>query len=187
MRLLPLIGIAASSLLLASPALLAQSPEQVTKSQEQLMNSGPSTTSIPMPDATHIPIVFGKDIKWKGDPAKEQTAALFGAEDQPGIYGILIKWNPGANSQPHFHSTVRYIYVVSGTWWVSSSNTYDKSKMYPVPAGSFVTDVPKTVHWDGAKAETGSCILLLVGVGPMVTTRLTQKDPSSNVYSLPSK
>jgi len=180
MRLSPLIGIAASSLLLASPVLRAES-------LEQLMTSGPTTTSIPLPDPGHIPIVFGKDIKWKGDPTKEQTAALFGAEDQPGIYGVLIKWNPGANSQPHFHSTVRYIYVVSGTWWVSSSNTYDKSKMYPVPAGSFVTDVPKTVHWDGAKAETGPCILLLVGIGPMVTTRLVQKDPNSPMYSLPAK
>jgi len=175
MRRQALLGLAASGLMLAMPVM--------AETQEQLLGSGPPATSIPMPDPTHIPIVFGKDIQWRGDPRGEQTAPLFGAEDQPGPYGVLIKWNPGGNSKPHFHSTVRYIYVVSGTWWVSSSTTYDRSKMYPVPAGSFLTDVAQTVHWDGAKAETGPCILLLVGIGPMVTTRLTQKDPNSPVFT----
>lgn len=178
MRLSSMIGLAASGLLLASPIF--------AETQEELMTAGPRATQISMPDPTHIPIVFPKDIKWKGDPKTEETAALFGAEDQPGIYGILIRWAPGANSKPHFHSTVRYIYVVTGTWWVSSSTTYDKSKMYPVPAGSFVTDVPNTVHWDGAKEGDTPCILLLVGVGPMVTTRLEQKDPNSNVFTQPA-
>ena len=30
----------------------------------------------------------------------------------------------------------------------------------------------------GAKAETGPCILMLVGEGPMTTTRYVPKDPS---------
>ena len=35
---------------------------------------------------------------------------------------------------------------------MSSSNVYDESKMYPLPAGTFATDVAGTVHYDGAKA-----------------------------------
>jgi quercetin dioxygenase-like cupin family protein len=151
---------------------------------EALTHSAPITTAIPMPDPTHIPIVFGKDIKWKNG---EGESRLFGDPNKPGIYGVLIKWLPGHNSRPHFHSTDRYIYVVSGTWWVSSSTTYDKSKMYPVPAGSFVTDIANTVHWDGAKESTGPCILLLVGEGPMHTTQLLQTDPKSPVFTLPGK
>jgi quercetin dioxygenase-like cupin family protein len=180
MRLSSLIGLAALSLLLASPLIRAETIDQ-------LMSSGPPTTSIAMPDPTHIPIVFGKDIQWKGDPKGEQIAYLFGKEDQPGIYGVLIKWNPGANSKPHSHSRPRYIYVVAGTWWVNSSTTYDKSKMYPVPAGSFVQDIPDTIHWDGAKEGTTPCIILLVGEGPMVTTRLVQKDPNSPVFTPDTK
>jgi hypothetical protein len=57
--------------------------------------------------------------------------------------------------------------------------------LYPVPAGSFVTDIPNTIHWDGAKEGTEPCILLLVGVGPMVTTGYTQKDPNSPVFTPP--
>jgi hypothetical protein len=53
--------------------------------------------------------------------------------------------------------------------------------MYPVPAGSFVTDVKDAVHWDGAKSETGTCILLLVGEGPMHNTRYVPADPSKDI------
>jgi len=155
--------------LIATPAL--------AETQEQLLNQGPPKTSQPLPDPSHIPMIFGKDIPWKGENG-ERSATLFGDPSKPGIYGVLIKWEPGHNSRPHFHSTDRYIYVVSGSWWVSSSTHYDPSKMYPIPAGTFVTDIKNTIHWDGAKAETGPCILLLVGEGPMVSGRYVPKDAS---------
>jgi hypothetical protein len=162
--------ILAAALLLAAPAF--------AETQEQLLTQGPPATSQPLPDPSHIPMVFGKDIPWKGKEG-EHSAALFGDSSKPGIYGVLIKWDPGHNSQPHFHSTDRYAYVVSGTWWVSSSTHYDPSKMYPIPAGTFVTDLKNTIHWDGARAETGPCVLMLVGEGPMVSTRYVPKDPTA--------
>ena len=165
------IVLAAASLLLAAPA--------VAETQEQLLNQGPPKTSQPLPDPSHIPIIFGKDIPWKGKDG-EHSAALFGNPEKPGIYGVLIKWDPGHNSKPHFHSTDRYIYVVSGSWWVSSSTHYDPSKMYPIPAGSYVQDIQNTIHWDGAKAETGPCILLLVGEGPMHSTRYVPKNAAKD-------
>lgn len=174
-------GMAALLGCLFAGASLAAAPANDT---DALTHSGPITTSIPLPDPTHIPIVFGKDIKWKNG---EGESRLFGDSSKPGIYGVLIKWLPGHNSRPHFHSTDRYIYVVSGTWWVSASTTYDKSKMYPIPAGSFVTDIANTVHWDGAKESTGPCLLLLVGEGPMHTTSLVQTDPKSPVFTMPKR
>lgn len=181
MSTLPKAAVAALlGLLLVRTALAAPPPNDT----EALTHSGPITTSIPLPDPTHIPIVFGKDIQWKNG---EGESLLFGDPNKPGIYGVLIKWLPGHNSKPHFHSTDRYIYVVSGTWWVSSSNTYDRSKMYPIPAGSFVTDIANTVHWDGAKKSTGPCLLMLVGEGPMHTTPLVQADPKSPLFTLPRK
>ena len=79
--------IAALSLLglMATPAL--------AESQEQLLNQGPPKTSQPLPDPTHIPMVFGKDIPWKGENG-EHTAALFGDPAKPGIYnGTIIRLN----------------------------------------------------------------------------------------------
>lgn len=146
------------------------------ESQQQLLTQGP-TSKMPLPDPGHIPLVFGKDIPWKGGEGS-QSATLFGDPNKPGIYGVLIRWMPGHNSTPHSHSTPRYAYVVSGTWWVSSSTHYDPSKMYPVPAGTYVTDVPGTIHWDGAKSETGPAILMLVGEGPVQSVRYVPKDPS---------
>ena len=73
----------------------------------------------PPPDAGHIPFTLPKDIKWTGDPARQQTAVLYGDQSKEGPYGVLFKWAPGAISRPHFHDQTRWINVVSGTWWVS--------------------------------------------------------------------
>jgi len=181
MKILHRLGIAAlSAFLLLGPALAATIPNNT----DALTHSGPMTTSIPLPDPTHIPIVFGRNMKWKNG---EGDVLLFGNPDKPGIYGVLIKWLPGHNSKPHFHSTDRYVYVVSGTWWVGASTTYDTSRMYPIPAGSFVTDIANTVHWDGAKESTGPCLLMLVGEGPMHTTPLVQANPKSPAFTMPRK
>ena len=152
-------GIALAALLAATPVL--------AEDLDALLKSGPQATSVPLPDPTHVPIVFGKDIRWQEGNGMRQ-ALLFGDPSKPGIYGLLIEWLPGHFSHPHFHSTDRYAYVISGTWWVSSSAVYDPSKTYPAPAGSYVRDLANQVHWDGAKDTP--CLLMLVGEGPMVTT-----------------
>jgi hypothetical protein len=120
-----------------------------------------------VPDPSHIVFTAAKDVKWKMGTGSDQ-AVIFGDPDKPGLYGILIRWHPGQFSRPHFHNTDRYAYVISGTWWVSSSDTYDLSKTYPMPAGSVVTDLANTVHFDGAK--DGDALLELVGMGPVTTT-----------------
>jgi hypothetical protein len=162
-------AIVLAALLLAGPA--------YAETQQQLLTQGPPKTAQPLPDPSHIPMIFGKDIPWKGENG-ERSAKLFGDPSKPGIYGVLIQWEPGHNSKPHFHSTDRYAYVISGSWWVSSSTHYDPTKMYPIPAGTFVTDLKNTIHWDGARAETGPVVLMLVGEGPMTSERYEPKDPS---------
>ena len=157
--------------LIATPAL--------AETQEQLLNQGPPKTSQPLPDPSHIPMIFGKDIPWKGENG-ERSATLFGDPSKPGIYGVLIQWEPGHNSRPHFHSTDRYIYVVSGSWWVSSSTHYDPSKMYPIPAGTFVTDIKNTIHWDGSRTgEKEPAVLILAGTGPNITQQVDENGKDS--------
>ncbi len=114
--------------------------------------SSQAQTQSVKPDPTHIPFALPKDIKWTVDQSfGEEVAVLAGDPAKPGLYVMLIKWKPGQFSTPHFHSTARYIYVVSGTWWVSSSEHYDPKTTYPLPAGSFATDLPNKVHWDGSR------------------------------------
>jgi hypothetical protein len=123
-------------------------------------------------DSTHLPFIFKlppKNIVWKEIGLGESEAKLFGDENKSGSYGVLIKWMPGHFSRPHKDSEDRYFYVVSGTWWVSSSATYDPKKAYPLMAGSSGTVHANTVNWDGAKAATGSAIVELIGKGPVIT------------------
>jgi hypothetical protein len=129
-------------------------------------------TDAPKPDPSHIVFTPPKDIAWKSGEGSDQ-AVIFGDPNKPGLYGLLIRWKPGHFSRPHFHNTDRYVYVVSGTWWVSSSDTYDISKTYPMPAGSVVTDLAGTVHYDGAKDT--EAVLELVGMGPVTTTPAEKK------------
>jgi hypothetical protein len=126
------------------------------------------------PDPSHIPMTIPKDIKWTIDTNfGEQIAYLMGNTTTPGPYIMLIKWKPHQMSTPHIHNTDRYVYVVSGTWWVSDSPHYDPSKTYPVPAGSWASDKAGVIHWDGAKDEPVT--LLLYGMAPATTTKVPEK------------
>jgi quercetin dioxygenase-like cupin family protein len=129
----------------------------------------------PPPDPTHIPTVLPNDIKWTGQEGRQQQGLLFGDPNKAGLYGVVIKWYPGNFSQPHFHDQERYAYVISGTWWVSTSNVYDEKNTYPVRAGTVAIDKANTVHWDGARVgEKEPAVLVLVGMGPVKTVQVDE-------------
>jgi hypothetical protein len=90
---------------------------------------------------------------------------VWGDPTKPGPYIILLKWWPGAYSKPHFHGQPRFVTVIQGTWWASSSTHYDPTKTYPLPPGTVVQDIVNTPHWDGAKDEP--VVLEIVGIGPV--------------------
>lgn len=139
-----------------------------------LDSAGMPGNTLPVP--TTLPLTFGKDLKWTGTPGSERVN-LFGDPEKPGIYGILYKWGPGNKfSTPHSHSKPRYAFVVAGTWWNGEGSDYDFNKAYPVTAGSYIVHPPGAVHWDGAKDDGG--IILLVGEGPIVTTRAPCNGPN---------
>ena len=130
----------------------------------------------PKPNAANVPFVLPGDLKWTGDPKRQETAILYGDPSREGPYGMLIKWHPGNFSRPHFHDKTRHIYVVSGTWWVSSSNVYDEHTTYPFHAGTFSTDVANTVHWDGCRTgESEPAVILLTGIGPVKTVSVDER------------
>lgn len=137
------------------------------------LGAQPLPASAVKPDPSHVVGVLPADIPWRRTGAGQMQATLFGDPAKPGPYGILIKWLPGHMSRPHYHSTDRWAYVVSGTWWVSTSRHFDPATTYPYPAGSFVTDLADTVHWDGAKDE--EVVLELVGMGPVTTTSVPEQ------------
>lgn len=113
-------------------------------------------------------------IKWTvNDKAGNANAILAGDPTKPGIYVELTKWFPHHMSRPHFHPHDRYIYVISGTWWVGTGSKYDPDSTVPVHAGSYVTHFAGQLHYDGAKDE--EVVLEIVGEGPATSTAATAK------------
>ena len=129
----------------------------------------------PVPDASRVTMTMPKDIKCTGKVGVQETCTLFGDPSKPGLYGVIYKWYPGHFSKPHFHDQERYAYVISGTWWVSTSNVYDERTTYPVHAGTVAIDRKNTVHWDGARTgEKEPAVLELVGIGPVKTIQVDE-------------
>ena len=128
--------------------------------------------AVPLP--ANIPFTLNKDFKWPAcnGPCRSQTVNLWGNPSQPGPYGVLIKWYPGNFSAPHQHDRTRWIYVVEGTWWVSTSNVHDVKTTYPMRAGTYVVNEGGKTHWDGARAGDEPGTILLTGIGPVVTTQI---------------
>jgi len=67
----------------------------------------------------------------------------------------------------------RYITVLSGTWWVGSGTKFDPDATVAMPAGSYVVDLAKQPHYDGAKDE--AAIIEIVGEGPATITPAEEK------------
>jgi hypothetical protein len=169
---LPALALAAGAAIAFAPQGFAQGGRGAAAPVDPALHATASDPAGAPPDPTHIPIILPKDIKWGGQEGRSQSVTLWGEPNTPGSpYGVLMKWYPGNFSRPHFHTAPRWIYVVSGTWWVSSSNTYNEKLTYPVPAGSFVQDMVNTVHWDGSRAgDKEPAVLLIAGVGPSANT-----------------
>jgi hypothetical protein len=116
-------------------------------------------------DPTSLTLKTPDQIEWK-DNGGNRTANLFGDPAKPGLYVQLLTWLKGDHfSRPHSHPNDRFISVLSGTWWVGTGNTFDPEHLtVPLKTGSFATHFAKQVHWDGARDEDTT--LLLIGEGP---------------------
>jgi len=131
----------------------------------------PAQTQVTLPD----------QYPWKPalagvPPHSVETAPLVGATDRPGPYVVLIKWYPGYMSAPHSYVTDRLCFVLSGTWWVNSGETFEPDATVPVPAGGFVRRVAHTPHYDGVKkAEKEPAIIGIFSEAPI---QLKWSDPT---------
>lgn len=135
------------------------------------------------PDPTKTIVVPPEKIVFKpmrGAPPKSvESAMLYSTSSEPGIYLNLTRWYPGWMSAPHFYETDRLCVVVSGTWWVTSGDTFDPASTVPVTAGSFVHRVARTSHYDGVKAgEAEPATIAICGIGPITFHPVDPSQPS---------
>jgi hypothetical protein len=125
------------------------------------------------PDPKVLAFTLPDKIPWTTNPGGAKQAVLAGDPSKPGLYVVLTTWTPHHMSHPHFHPNDRYITVLSGTWWVGSGTHFDPDATVPMPAGSYVVDLAKQPHYDGAKDDTA--IIEIVGEGPATITPAEEK------------
>jgi len=126
------------------------------------------------PDPAVLSYKQPADLKWSDNATYPglKTAVLYGDPEKPGPYAVRNRFPPGMMTRPHYHPNDRFIYVVSGTWWVGTGEKFDPDSTKPMPAGSFVVHYGGKVHYDGAKSE--ECEVIIYGMGPGTSKRVGQ-------------
>lgn len=120
-----------------------------------------------------IAIKEPKDMKWTRTGSGALESVLYGDPAKPGLYAILVKWEPNKMSHPHTHPHDRLVTVISGTWWAGTGTKFDPNSTVPLKPGSFARHYANQAHYDGAKAE--ECVLEIVGEGPETSTNVETK------------
>jgi hypothetical protein len=136
---------------------------EVPKGAGPWMGGDPSAATIMLPD----------QIPWR-DHGSFRVANLAGDSDKRGLFVQMLTLPGGNNfSRPHVHPGVLYSYVLSGTWWVGTGAKYDPDNLtVPIKPGTFVTHFGNRTHWDGAKDE--DVTLVIIGEGPVTTARVDE-------------
>jgi quercetin dioxygenase-like cupin family protein len=89
------------------------------------------------------------DLKWAESPRAPgvQTATVMGDPSRPGPYVIRAKYPPNLVNHPHHHPLDEEITVISGTLFVGHGEVMDAAKATALPAGSYIFEPAKSVHY----------------------------------------
>src|SRR5260370_3259319 len=124
---------------------------EVPKSNGAWSGGDPAAATIMLPD----------QIPWQ-DHGSFRLASLAGDPDKPGLFVEMLTVLKGADfTRPHVHPGPLFTVVLSGTWWVGTGNKYDPANLaVPMNPGTFVTHFRNRAHWDGAKDEAVTRLVL---------------------------
>jgi quercetin dioxygenase-like cupin family protein len=119
-------------------------------------------------DPSATTIMLPGQIPWQ-DHSAFRLANLAGDSSKRGLFVEMLTLLKGADfTRPHVHPGPLFTMVLSGTWWVGTGNKFDTANLtVPMKPGTFVTHFGNRVHWDGAKDE--DVTLLIIGEGPVTT------------------
>ena len=134
-----------------------------------MVSLGCATVALSQPDARGFVRLSPEEVKWVAYPGiggelGMQQALLYGDPAKPGVYVIRVRFPKGVMGHPHSHPDDRMAVVLKGTWWTSTSETFDPANTAPVGVGGYMMHPKGQIHFDGAKDE--EVIVQVVGFGP---------------------
>jgi quercetin dioxygenase-like cupin family protein len=131
--------------------------------------------------AKDMGIYDAAELPWKeGPPSLRQGASmavLEGNPEQAGPFTMRLRFPPGFEIAPHFHSQVEHVTVLAGTLHFGMGERFERERTRPMPTGSFGYWPPGMRHFGWAEGET---ILQLHGTGPWTITYVNPADDPRN-------
>lgn len=144
---------------LAGLALVAMGAERVAEGQ---------TAAAPAVEQKLQAEFLPGDVTWRPNPIPgNQTARLYGAPDQPGLYTFRARLEKNALIPPHTHTDARMITVLEGELFAGLGPKFDENSGRLFPAGSFFVVPAGVAHFSWAK--TGPVTYQEQGFGPSPT------------------
>ena len=124
----------------------------------------------------HI-VLTSADIKWGPGPGSlppgSKAVVLEGNPKKGGFFALRLKLPANYKIPPHFHPVKERVAVISGKVLLGFGDTFKKSGMREMDAGSYVSLTPNSSHYVLALEET---VLQLASVGPWKLTYVNPAD-----------
>jgi quercetin dioxygenase-like cupin family protein len=100
-------------------------------------------------------LTHSADLKWTPSFMGCEHADVSGSPSADGKPFVMrIRCPDGAKVPPHWHPTDENMTVLQGTFLLGTGEVFDKSKLVPMDAGSFIL-MPKTMrHFALCKGQT---------------------------------
>ena len=117
------------------------------------------------------------EIQWvDGPPSLAKGARMTVLEGDPakeGMFTMRLRFPDGFIVNPHYHSQVEHVTVISGTLHFGMGDKFNRAKTQPMPAGSFGFWPIGMKHFAYTEGET---VLQLHGKGPWTITYVNPAD-----------
>jgi quercetin dioxygenase-like cupin family protein len=97
---------------------------------------------------------------------------LEGKAGEPGAHTYRVRLPAGFRNEPHTHPADEHVTVLQGPWLLGLGESFDKSSLRAIPAGSFVIIPAGTPHFIATDTEA---IVQVHGVGAVGFTSVSPK------------
>ena len=120
-------------------------------------------------------------MEWKPGPAAippgAKMAVLEGDPTKEGPFVVRFQFPAGYHVPPHTHPKTERVTVISGTLYLATGETLDRSSAKELPAGSFGYWPAGMKHTAWANGET---VIQLHGIGPWQINYVNPADDPRN-------